>query len=71
MIPKYHWDTTDPMLCTEIVFGTGDIFRTGSAAGPGSLKEQWAHGGAQKNPMGPAQTDFARIVQGSQGPWGP
>lgn len=70
MIPKYHWDTTDPMLCTEIVFGTGDIFRTGSAAGPGSLKEQWAHGGAQKNPMGPAQTDFARIVQGSQGTMG-
>jgi len=28
---------------------------------------QWASGGAQKNAMGPAQTDFARIVQGSQG----
>lgn len=69
-IPKYHWDTTDPMLCTEIVFGTGDLFRTGSAAGPGSLKEQWARGGAQKNPMGPAQTDFARILQGSQGTMG-
>jgi len=67
IIPKYHWDVTDPMLCTELVFGTGDLFRTGSAAGPGSLEEQWAAGGAQKNPMGPAQTDFARVVQGSQG----
>ncbi|MBN2025214.1 MAG: FAD-binding oxidoreductase [Actinobacteria bacterium] len=67
IIPKYHWDMTDPMLCTELVFGTGDLFRTGSAAGPGSLEQQWAAGGAQKNPMGPAQTDFARVVQGSQG----
>ncbi len=67
IIPKYHWDMTDPMLCTEMVFGTGDLFRTGSAAGPGSLEQQWAAGGAQKNPMGPAQTDFVRVVQGSQG----
>jgi FAD/FMN-containing dehydrogenase len=67
LIPKYHWDMTDPMLCTELVFGTGDLFRTGSAAGPGSLEQQWAAGGAQKNPMGPAQTDFVRVVQGSQG----
>ncbi len=67
IIPKYHWDMTDPLLCTEIIFGTGDIFRTGSAAGPGSLEMQWASGLAQKNPMGPAQTDFVRIVQGSQG----
>ncbi|MDY6797050.1 MAG: FAD-binding oxidoreductase [Actinomycetota bacterium] len=70
IIPKYHWDMTDPMLCTEIVFGTGDLFRTGSAAGPGSLEEQWRAGAAQKNPMGPAQTDFVRIVQGAQGTMG-
>lgn len=67
LIPKYHWDMTDPMLCTELVFGSGDLFRTGSAAGPGSLEQQWAAGGAQKNPMGPAQTDFVRVVQGAQG----
>ncbi|MBC7231592.1 MAG: FAD-binding oxidoreductase [Actinobacteria bacterium] len=67
LIPKYHWDMTDPMLCTELIFGTGDLFRTGSAAGPGSLEQQWAAGGAQKNPMGPAQTDFVRVVQGAQG----
>ncbi len=66
-VPRYHWDMTDPLLCTELVFGTGDLFRTGSAAGPGSLQEQWDKGLAQKNPMGPAQTDFLRIVQGSQG----
>ncbi len=66
-VPRFHWDMTDPILCTELVFGTGELFRTGSAAGPGSLEEQWEKGLAQKNPMGPAQTDFLRLVQGSQG----
>ncbi|NVM02459.1 MAG: FAD-binding oxidoreductase [Candidatus Helarchaeota archaeon] len=70
LIPKYHWDMTDPLLCTEVVFGSGDLFRTGSAAGPGTLEEQWATGQAQKNPMGPAQTDFVRIIQGAQGTMG-
>lgn len=66
-VPRFHWDMTDPLLCTELVFGTGDLFRTGSAAGPGGLEEQWRKGLAQKNPMGPAQTDFLRLAQGSQG----
>ncbi len=49
-IPRFHWDLSDPLLCTETVFGSGDTLRTGSAAGPGSLEEQWASGQAQKNP---------------------
>lgn len=69
-IPKYHWDMTDPMLCIETVFGTGDVFRTGGAAGPGSLEEQWKSGASQKNPMGPAQTDLVRVLQGAQGAMG-
>ncbi len=70
VIPKYHWDMTDPLLCTEVIFGSGDLFRTGSAAGPGTLEQQWAAGAAQKNPMGPAQTDLVRIIQGAQGTMG-
>jgi len=69
-IPKYHWDSSDPMCCVEVVFGTGDLFRTGSAAGPGTLEQQWASGQAQKSPMGPSQTDFMKIIQGSQGTFG-
>ncbi|MEW6078459.1 MAG: FAD-binding oxidoreductase [Thermodesulfobacteriota bacterium] len=69
-IPKYHWDMTDPMLCVETIFGTGDMFRTGGAAGPGSLEEQWKSGASQKNPMGPAQTDLVRVIQGAQGTMG-
>ncbi|MHA1784670.1 MAG: FAD-binding oxidoreductase [Candidatus Helarchaeota archaeon] len=67
VIPRHHWDISDPLLCTEVVFGTGNMFRTGAAAGPGNLDEQRAAGGAQKNPMGPAQFSPYRIIQGSQG----
>ena len=66
-IPRYHWDTSDPLLCTEVVFGTGKLFRTGSAAGPGRLKDMQRTGQAQVNPMGPTQFSPFRIIQGSQG----
>ncbi|MDH4213318.1 MAG: FAD-binding oxidoreductase [Candidatus Thorarchaeota archaeon] len=67
IMPRFHWDSSDPLLCTETVFGTGDVLRTGAAAGPGSLEEQWASGQAQKNPQGPSQFDPFRLVQGAQG----
>ncbi len=69
-IPRYHWDTSDPLLCTEVVFGTGDLFRTGTAAGPGTIEEQKKSGQAQLNPMGPTQFSPFRIVQGAQGSMG-
>ena len=70
LVPKYHWDMSDPLCCTEVVFGTGDFFRTGAAAGPGTLEEQWKSGQAQKNPLGPGPSDFFRVIQGAQGALG-
>jgi hypothetical protein len=70
IMPIFQWDTIDPLGCIEVIFGTEDVFRTGAAAGPGTLEEQWQAKQAQVNPMGPGQTDFARIVQGSQGTMG-
>jgi len=67
LIPRYHWDTLDPLLCVEVYFGTGDMFRTGSAAGPGNLEEQIEVGQAQKNPMGPTQFSIVRTIQGAMG----
>ena len=69
-MPMYHWDYTDPLCCVEVVFGSGDVFCTGEASGPGSIEEQWAAGGAQKFPLGPHQVDYHRIVQGAQGTMG-
>lgn len=67
IMPKYQWDISDPLACIEVIFGNGDEFRTGQAAGPGTVKEQWAVGGIQKAPYGPGIASWHRLVQGSQG----
>jgi FAD/FMN-containing dehydrogenase len=68
--PRFHWEPQDPLLCVEVVYGSGDLLRTGSAAGPGSIEEQWAAGRAQIRGMGPSQIDFTRLLQGAQGTMG-
>jgi len=70
VMPKYHWDIGDPLACIEVIFGTGDMFRTGAAAGPGTLEEQWAAGGAQKEAAGPSAFSLYRVIQGAQGTMG-
>ncbi len=70
LMPGYHWDIADPLSCTEIIFGTGDLYRTGSAAGSGTIEEQWAAGGAQKEAAGPSSASWYRLIQGSQGSMG-
>jgi FAD/FMN-containing dehydrogenase len=69
-IPRYHTDMSDPLLCMEVVFGTGDRFRTGEAAGPGSIEEQLEMKKVQKWDQGPGQIDIRRMVQGAQGSLG-
>ncbi len=68
-MPRYHLDHSDPLLCNEVVFGTGDVFRTGEATGPGTIEEQQQAGRRQKIPMG-IQMNINRILQGSQGTLG-
>lgn len=70
VMPKYQWDISDPLCCTEVFFGTGDEFRTGQAAGPGTVKEQWKVGGVQKAPYGPGTASWHRLIQGAQGTMG-
>ncbi len=69
-MPKYQWDISDPLACTGLFFGSGDEFRTGQAAGPGTIEEQWGVGGVQKAPYGPGTASFHRLIQGSQGTMG-
>lgn len=68
--PRMHWDMQDPVASTEFIYGTGELFRSGAAGGPGSLEDQRRSGGAQKMPMGPGQSDFQRILIGAQGSMG-
>ncbi len=70
VMPKYQWDISDPIACLEVVFGAGEDFRTGQAAGPGTIEEQWKVGGVQKAPYGPHVATWHRLVQGAQGTMG-
>jgi FAD/FMN-containing dehydrogenase len=70
VLPGYQWDIADPLACIEIIFGCGDEFRTGQAAGPGTIAEQWKVGAVQKAPYGPGIASMHRMVQGSQGAMG-
>lgn len=69
-MPTYQWDISDPLACAGLYFGTGDEFRTGQAAGPGNIEEQWEVGGVQKAPYGPGTASLHRLIQGAQGTMG-
>ncbi len=71
LVPKYQWSLPDPLRSLEVVWGNGEMMWTGDAgAGPRSLEKQWEKGLAQVDAMGPAQTDWYRIVSGAQGTMG-
>lgn len=67
LIPKYQFDYLDPLLTLEVVYGTGDIFRTGSASGPGDLDTLRTD---MVNPWGPGSIDYVRFLSGAQGTMG-
>lgn len=67
LIPKYQYDYVDPLLTLEVIYGTGDEFRTGSASGPGDLDHLKAD---KVNPWGPGSIDYFRFLSGAQGTMG-
>jgi hypothetical protein len=70
VMPTSHWDIADPLQCVEVIFGTGDKFRTGAAAGPGDLEDQWKSKGGQVEAAGPSSASWYRVIGGSQGTMG-
>lgn len=69
IMPKYHIDHSDPLLCNEVYFGNGEKFRTGEAGGYGSIEKQRKMGRYQKFRMG-VQMTLTRLLQGAQGTLG-
>jgi FAD/FMN-containing dehydrogenase len=67
IIPKYQFDYVDPLLTMELVFGTGDEFRTGTASGPGSIEEMQCD---MVNPFGPGDIKYFKLLSGAQGTLG-
>lgn len=70
VMPGYQWDVGDPLACAGLYWGNGEEFRTGQAAGPGTIEEQWKVDGKQKAPYGPGTACLHRILQGAQGTMG-
>ena len=67
LIPKYQYDSMDPVLTVEVIYGTGDEFRTGSASGPGPPESLKAD---KVNPWGPGAIDYYRLLSAAQGSMG-
>lgn len=67
LVPKYQFDYVDPLLTLEVVYGTGDDFRTGSASGPGKLEDLKSD---KVHPWGPGFIDYFRFLSGAQGTLG-
>lgn len=65
-----HWDVSDPLAGTGVVFGNGRYAPTGSAALPGTLSEQLALGHRHMVAPGPTNLDLLRVMQGAQGSLG-
>jgi hypothetical protein len=68
LIPKYNYTLPEPLRCLEVVWGNGELLRTGEAGGyyP-TLEQQWEMGLAQVFSGGPGQVDYYRLVSGAQG----
>lgn len=71
LVPKYNHTLPEPLRCLEVVWGNGEILRTGEAGGyyP-TLEQQWEMGLAQVFSGGPGQVDYYRLVSAAQGSMG-
>jgi FAD/FMN-containing dehydrogenase len=71
LITRYNYSLPEPLRNCGVIWGSGQRFFTGDAGwGPADLEAQWASGGRQVDPKGPAQTDFYRLLTGAQGSYG-
>ncbi|MFC1814854.1 FAD-binding oxidoreductase [Thermodesulfobacteriota bacterium] len=61
-----RWEYAEPMTSTEVIWGNGMRFRTGSASVPGFPEKADSKGG---NPEGPG-TNWYRFFQGAEGTMG-
>ena len=68
--PRYHWETSDPLGSVEVVYGNGELLRTGSASAPGTIEEQWKIGKAQIGTEGPGTIGFGKLLLAAQGTMG-
>ena len=71
LITRYNYSLPEPLRNCGVIWGDGHpVLHRRSRLGPADLEGQWAAGGRQVDPKGPAQTDFYRLLTGAQGTYG-
>lgn len=68
-IAKDHWDIIDPLVAGEMVFGTGDVFRSGEAS-VGTRDDVVTGKLIPVTDYGPGHVHFLKLMQASQGSFG-
>ncbi len=70
LIPRYQWLVPEPLRNTEIIWGNGELFRTGDAGNAKNPDDYWKHKHAPISLGGPGQMDYWRLVSAAQGSMG-
>ena len=71
LIPRYNYALPEPLRSMGVVWGDGQRMFTGEAGNSVlDVDAQWDAGLRLVDPKGPAQTDFFRLLTGSQGTLG-
>ena len=69
LIPRWHWNMTEPLRGLEVVWGDGERLVTGTQTRTNDPAD-WATGIVPMLGSGPGQIDFIRMISGAQGTMG-
>jgi FAD/FMN-containing dehydrogenase len=69
LVPRWHWNMTEPLRSVEIIWGNGDRLVSGSQTTT-DKDEDWETGIIPMLGGGPAQVDFFRMLSAAQGSMG-
>ncbi len=70
LVPRLQWLAPEPLRNTEIIWGNGELFRTGDAGNVKNPDDAWKHKHAPISLGGPGQLDYWRLVAAAQGSMG-
>jgi FAD/FMN-containing dehydrogenase len=66
LVPRWHWNMTEPLRSVEMILGNGDRVITGNQTRT-DRDEDWSTGVIPMTVAGPAQFDFVRMATAAQG----
>ncbi len=67
--PKYHWDMNDPLLCTEVWFGSGSSSEPARPRAREPSNNSWPRGMPRRTPWGRPSPTWCGWCRVRRGPW--